>query len=77
MRGVPWQNGAAETPNTTTTLTRVRLRFAAWEADTSDDVMKEHGVYWQASDNDPRVGQVWFTGFYCISYYDFHGIWRE
>lgn len=37
--------------------------FAAWEADTSDDVMKEHGVYWQASDNDHRVGQVWFTGF--------------
>jgi hypothetical protein len=21
-------------------------------------------ICWQCSDNDPRVGQVWFTGFY-------------
>jgi hypothetical protein len=22
---------------------------------------------WEASDNDPRIGQVWFTGFYTVA----------
>lgn len=28
------------------------------------DDPSEYSMCWSASDDDPRVGQVWFTGFY-------------
>ena len=36
----------------------------------------EHtSVCWACSDDDPRVGQAWFTGFYQLGYFDRFGRW--
>lgn len=34
----------------------------AFVADLSPN--RDKSIYWQASDDDPRIGQLWFTGFY-------------
>jgi hypothetical protein len=38
---------------------------------------RDIGVCWQASDNDPRVGEVWFTGFYKLGHWNHFGHFRE
>lgn len=30
-------------------------------------------ISWKCSDNDPRIGQVWFTGFYVHGRFSFFG----
>jgi hypothetical protein len=37
---------------------------------------RDISVCWEASDNDPRVGEVWFTGFYKAGYYNHWGQYR-
>jgi hypothetical protein len=32
---------------------------------------------WGASDNDPRIGQVWFTGFYKLGNWNVYGQFRH
>ena len=32
-------------------------------------------VCWASSSDDPRVGEVWFTGFYRLGYFDQYGRW--
>lgn len=34
-------------------------------------------VCWCASNNDPRIGEVWFTGFYQHGYFDLFGRYRQ
>jgi len=34
-------------------------------------------VCWSASDNDPRIGEVWFTGFYTHGRTDTFGRYRS
>ena len=34
-------------------------------------------ICWECSDNDPRVGQVWFTGFYKLGCFNHYGIFRQ
>ena len=34
---------------------------------------KDVSICWKCSDNDPRVGQVWFTGFYCHGRFNLFG----
>lgn len=34
-------------------------------------------ICWQASDNDPRVGMVWFTGFYQHGRFDLFGNYKS
>ena len=36
----------------------------SWEREGLEYDYQKVSVGWKCSDNDPRVGQVWFTGFY-------------
>ena len=36
----------------------------------------ETSVCWRCSDDDPRIGQVWFTGFYQHGKFDIFGRYR-
>ena len=38
---------------------------------------RDISVCWNASDNDPRIGMVWFTGFYMHGRWDCFGRYRE
>lgn len=42
-------------------------------AETLDKV----SVAWGASVDDPRIGQVWFTGFYVAGSFDQFGRWKD
>lgn len=33
----------------------------------------ESSICWEASENDPRIGEVWFTGYYCHGKFDAFG----
>ncbi len=46
------------------------------EADLVEYNPRDIGVCWQASDNDPRIGQVWFTGFYQHGHWNHYGQYR-
>lgn len=32
--------------------------------DLDQNDIRKHSICWQASEDDPRIGEVWFTGFY-------------
>lgn len=34
-------------------------------------------ICWKATDNDPRIGEVWFTPFYMHGKFNFFGDYRE
>lgn len=38
---------------------------------------RDVGVYWKCSDNDPRVGQVWFTPYYKDGNWTFFGGYKQ
>lgn len=38
-----------------------------------NDLVEKVSIYWECSDNDPRVGKVWFTGFYRHGWFDIYG----
>jgi len=40
-----------------------------------DTTSEKVSVCWACSDDDPRVGQVWFTGYYQLGYFDSFGRW--
>lgn len=46
------------------------------EADLVEYNPRDISVCWEASDNDPRVGQVWFTGFYKLGHFNHYGHFR-
>lgn len=48
-----------------------KLEAAKVEYDTTD-----LSVCWKASDNDPRVGEVWFTGFYKLGSWSHFGYFK-
>ena len=43
----------------------------------NDETGNKTSVGWSASDNDPRIGQVWMTGFYIHGRFDQFGFYRD
>lgn len=37
---------------------------------------RDFTICWKCSDDDPRVGQVWFTGFYQHGRFNFYGEYK-
>lgn len=50
------------------------LADVRWGEDREDTTVS---VCWECSDNDPRVGKVWFTPFYCLGTIDAMGCWKS
>lgn len=38
---------------------------------------RDISVCWKATDNDPRIGQVWFTGFYMHGRFNIFGDYKQ
>lgn len=58
------------------------LAFANRKINEYEDAHLEYdardiAIYWKCSDNDPRVGQVWFTGCYQHGRFNIFGAYRE
>lgn len=51
----------------------LRLGHQLWDASTSTAI----DISWKCSDNDPRIGEVWFTGFYVCGQIDSFGCYRS
>lgn len=49
----------------------------ATERNESASVGTEVSICWNCSDNDPRLGEVWFTGFYQHGKFDRFGRYRS
>lgn len=61
-----WEGGSAE--------------HATFEEALEDALTREcagASVCWEASEGDPRIGQVWFTGFYRAGTVDAFGLYRS
>lgn len=56
--------------------TKEEAMRVAYEIVTSTD-SAEVSVCWSCTDGDPRVGQVWFTGYYSLGKFDRFGLWRS
>jgi hypothetical protein len=41
------------------------------------DIYDNVSICWIASDNDPRIGQVWFTPFYCHGKFTPFGVYKS
>lgn len=46
---------------------------ASQHVETSTVLGEEVSICWNCSENDPRAGEVWFTGFYQHGKFDFFG----
>lgn len=51
-------------PNLGLALAYAEELVKEWDNSKDRDVPIQVSVCWKASDNDPRIGEVWFTGFY-------------
>ena len=38
---------------------------------------RDFSISWRCSDDDPRIGQVWFTGYYTHGRFNFYGEYRQ
>lgn len=48
-----------------------------WESERVEYDPRKVSVGWKCSDNDPRQGQVWFTGFYVGWRMNMYGSYKE
>lgn len=49
------------------------FKVARKQSDSLEDLNVKVSICWKCSDNDPRQGQVWFTGFYQHGYFGIYG----
>lgn len=42
----------------------------------NNEVDGEVSICYKCSDNDPRIGEVWFAGFYMVGKFDTFGRWK-
>lgn len=54
-------------------LTTMRM----WEEEYSEYQATHITIGWQASDDDPRQGCTWFTGYYRVGRFSIFGDWKE
>lgn len=38
---------------------------------------RDISICWKCSDNDPRIGKIWFTPFFCAGKFDWFGQYRS
>lgn len=55
----------------------VAFHMAQEASDKAQDLSTEVSVCWSCSDNDPRIGEVWFTSFYRHGKFDYFGRYKS
>lgn len=75
---IPYKGSHTHTYPTLEEAKRAAMRITNVfeEAGLEYDIRKV-SIGWKCSDNDPRIGQVWFTGFFVHGRYNLFGDYKE
>lgn len=69
--------GESSHPDFETALGHARKLIDKLENVKAEYNPREISICWKCSDNDPRVGKVWFTGFYQHGKFDWFGNYKS
>jgi hypothetical protein len=75
----PGETGQQEEsyPSFMEALNQGRKKIATLETLRQDFNACDVSICWKCSDNDPRIGEVWFTGFYQQGKFNAFGQYRD
>lgn len=75
----PSKNGKEEEkfPTFDLAFSRAKNVLNRYEDEKREYDVRDFSICWRCSDNDPRIGQVWFTGFYCHGRFNIFGDYRS